>query len=72
LREAWFESGHHHGRVAALRLAEQQMHVLGHHYIAHNYEVKPPSDLLQDLEKEITITIPVSSEVEKLSGMCPV
>jgi hypothetical protein len=48
------------------------MHVLGHHHIAHNYEVKPPSDLLQDLEKEITITIPVSSEVEKLSGMCPV
>jgi len=53
--EALFEALHYGRRVATLRFAEEQVHVLRHHHVADDYEVVALPDLPQYLEKEIPI-----------------
>jgi superfamily I DNA and RNA helicase len=54
-RKTLFQSVHHDRRIAALRFAEEQMHVLGHDHITDNDKTIATADLLQHLEKEIAI-----------------
>ncbi len=40
---------HHYRRIALLRLADEEMDVLGHHHIADEYKVVSLSRLFQNL-----------------------
>jgi hypothetical protein len=50
-----FQRLHYQRGVAALRLADQEVHMLGHDHIAGNHKTITAANLLQYLEKEIAI-----------------
>jgi hypothetical protein len=45
----------HDRRIATLRFAEEEVHVLGHHHVTDNDKTIAAADLLQHFQKEITI-----------------
>jgi hypothetical protein len=68
-RESLLESLHHGRRVAALRFAEQQMHMLGHHDVTDDNKAIAPADLLQNLEEQISI-LPDTEESAAVVTAC--
>ncbi len=53
MRHPLLQHLHHRGGRPALRLAEDQVHVLRHHHIADDKEAVPASHLLQDAKEQI-------------------
>jgi hypothetical protein len=47
----------HHRWIATLRLAEQQVHMLGHHHVAYYHKVIALSHLLHHLKKQVAILV---------------
>src|SRR5215472_884150 len=54
-RKPLLQDFHHHGRIAFLRYAEQQMKMFGHHYVAYDHELVPLSCLFENLEKQVAL-----------------
>jgi hypothetical protein len=54
LRIPLFHTLHHARRITHLRLAHQQMKVLGHHHITKHHEPLLLSDLFENLQEQIT------------------
>jgi hypothetical protein len=52
-RKAHFERLHHCRRVLLLRFAEEQMNVLGHDHVAHDYKLITSAHLLQHGQKQV-------------------
>jgi hypothetical protein len=46
--EGLFQSGHYQRRISALRLAQEKMDMLRHHYITDNDKLMALADLLHD------------------------
>ena len=54
-RESLFQSLHHERRIAALRFAEQEMHVLRHDYVGDDDKTIAPAHPLQHFKKQVAI-----------------
>ena len=65
-RKTEFESLHHSRRILLLRLADEQMNVLGHNDISDDDEHIALSHLLQHFEKQVTA---VRSAKQRLSAI---
>jgi hypothetical protein len=52
-RDALFQGLHHVGRSSHIRLADQQVDVLGHHHKSEQREIVPATDRGEDLEKAV-------------------
>src|SRR5579863_57332 len=54
-RKTLFKRLHHDGRVGSLRLADQQMHMLGHDHISNHDKTIALADLFQYLEEQVAM-----------------
>ncbi len=54
-REALLDGLHHLGGIAAVRLPQQQVQVLGHDHIAHDHEVIPAAHAFENFQQQIAI-----------------
>src|SRR3954468_24365574 len=54
LRDGLFEGLHDYGGIRLLRLAEQEMNVLGHHHKPDHVEVVSTTNLLQRFQEHVT------------------